>query len=80
MGSTHEQSAIESYTINASKSHEGLKVTTAGLFIDCESPFVGASPDGIIVCTCCGKGVLEVKWTVDSQERPYLLLLGTNTT
>lgn len=26
-----------------------------------ERPFVGASPDRIITCTCCGKGVLEVK-------------------
>jgi len=36
-------------------------VTAAGLFIDSERPFVGASPDGIVNCTCCGKGVLEVK-------------------
>lgn len=24
-------------------------------------PFIGASPDGIISCKCCNKGVLEVK-------------------
>ncbi len=23
--------------------------------------YIGASPDGIINCTCCGTGVLEVK-------------------
>ena len=33
-------------------------VYRAGMFIDRGA---GASPDGIITCTCCGKGVLEVK-------------------
>ena len=57
-GCTHEQSAIESYTQNSTKSHEDFKVSRAGLFIDREA---GALPDGIITCTCCGKGVLEMK-------------------
>ena len=29
--------------------------------MDMERPYLGASPDGIINCNCCGKGVLEVK-------------------
>ena len=33
----------------------------AGLFIDPEKPYLGASPDSIVVCKCCGKRVLEVK-------------------
>ena len=53
-GCTHEQSAIESYTQNSTKSHEYFKVTR----VDCEA---GTSPGGIITCTCCAKGVLEVK-------------------
>ena len=60
-GCTHEQSAIESYSQNTTKSHEDFKVSRVCLFIDHERPYVGASPDGIITCTCCGKGVLEVK-------------------
>ena len=24
-------------------------------------PHLGASPDGIVTCDCCGKGVLEIK-------------------
>ena len=31
------------------------------MFIDVEQPFVAASPDGIVSCTCCGKGTVEVK-------------------
>ena len=29
--------------------------------MDVERPYLGASPDGIVNCNCCGKGVLEVK-------------------
>lgn len=59
-GCDHEQAAIEAYTAEAAKHHEGLKVSMAGMFVDTEHPFVAASPDGIISCTCCGKGTLEV--------------------
>ena len=31
------------------------------MFIDVEQPFVAASLDGIVSCTCCGKGTVEVK-------------------
>ena len=39
------------------------KSIRAGLFIDHERLYVHvlASPDGIIICTCCKKGVLEMK-------------------
>ena len=36
-------------------------VFEAGLFIDPYRPFLGASPDGIVNCKCCGKGVIEIK-------------------
>ncbi len=36
-------------------------VTECGLILDIETPYIGASPDGLICCSCCGKGVLEVK-------------------
>ena len=31
------------------------------MFINPQWPFIGASPDGIITCECCTKGVLEIK-------------------
>ena len=43
------------------KTHEGLDIAQAGLFVDAQQPYVGASPDGIVKCSCCSKGVLEVK-------------------
>ena len=60
-GCSHEDDAKKAYNILMSKHHEDFSVSKAGFFIDSEKPYVGASPDGIINCKCCGKGTLEVK-------------------
>ena len=41
--------------------HDTTFVSNSGLVVSTERPFLGASPDGIIQCSCCGKGVLEIK-------------------
>lgn len=41
--------------------HKGAKLKTSGLIIDSSKPHLGASPDGILQCKCCGTGVLEIK-------------------
>lgn len=46
--------------------HENFKCKQVGLVIDPEYPYLGASPDGLTVCTCCGQGCLEIKC-------PYIL-------
>ena len=43
------------------KQHQDLKIVDAGFFIDHLDPFLGASPDGITQCVCCGWGLMEVK-------------------
>lgn len=43
------------------KKHDSFKLSDTGLFIDHTDPFLGASPDGMVECSCCGKGVVEVK-------------------
>ena len=50
-----------------SDSHVNLQVHDCGLMI---SPLshVGASPDGIVTCDCCGKGVIEVKCPYQCKE------------
>ena len=45
----------------ASQSHQSLSISEAGLFVDYRDPYLGAFPDGLVECKCCGKGVLEVK-------------------
>ena len=67
-GCKHEQKARELYYKKAVLSHDNLEITDSGLVINPQWPFVGASPDGIITCKCCGRGVLELKCPYCNRE------------
>ena len=41
--------------------HTEFRVSDSGLVINPQWPCFGASPDGIVSCKCCGRGVLEIK-------------------
>jgi len=43
------------------KTHLEFEVSDTGFFIDCCTPYLGATPDAISNCACCGKGVIEIK-------------------
>ena len=38
-----------------------FQVSSSGLMIHTQFPHMGATPDGVVNCECCGKGVLEIK-------------------
>jgi hypothetical protein len=40
--------------------HINFKIELSGFAINSQHPFLGATPDGIISCDCCGKGALEI--------------------
>ena len=43
-------------------SHKNVRVQESGFYISYERPYIGASPDGIVMCDCCTEKVLlEVK-------------------
>jgi hypothetical protein len=44
--------------------HQQYQRQDCGLFIDHTEPYLGASPDALSSCDCCGKGVVEVKCPV----------------
>ena len=60
-GCKHEKQVREMYLAVNKLKHHDLSVTDSGLVINPEWPFIGASPDGFIDCTICGKGVIEIK-------------------
>ena len=60
-GCKHENEARQKYALMSSSSHDHLSVHECGFFIHPDYPFVGASPDGLISCSCCGEGVCEIK-------------------
>ena len=41
--------------------HKYFKASDSGTIIDEKYPFLSASPDQIICCKCCGKGLVEIK-------------------
>ena len=45
-----------------------------------EKPYIGATPDGLIRCNCCRKGVLEVKGALCIKHYPLLQKSNENST
>ncbi|XP_026064445.1 uncharacterized protein LOC113047301 [Carassius auratus] len=60
-GIEHEMDAQKTYLHTRAPHHTNLKVEKCGFIINPRFPEVGASPDGLTMCDCCGKGCLEVK-------------------
>lgn len=60
-GKTMEKVALTQYTMQYEKCHHKSEVTKCGLFISKQHPFIGATPDGLVECECCGEGIIEVK-------------------
>ena len=51
-------------------SHKEFHVSKVGLLLNNQWPFLGASPDGLISCKCCGQGALEVKCPYSCRDIP----------
>ena len=64
-GITNESRIRYLYSSNQSKCHSESKVDLTGLWISSSHPYIAASPDGFVSCSCCGDGLLEIKcpWT-----------------
>ena len=60
-GCKHEKDAREQYKSQMVGKHSDFKITPCGFFVDLKIPYIRASPDGLVECTCCGKGVVEIK-------------------
>ena len=61
-GKRYEPVARSHYIDNYSKDHNSsLKVKEVGLVVRADVPFLGASPDGIVSCSCHTTRLLEIK-------------------
>ena len=56
-----------------------VQISLCGLVLSQEHTYLGASPDFLVTCDCCGKGVVEVKCPFKhkdsdiTQDRPAFL-------
>lgn len=60
-GIAHEKEAIKAYEKSMIDVHQNFILSDVGFLISQATPQVGASPDALISCDCCGLGCLEIK-------------------
>ena len=51
------------------RNHVKFSITESGLVLDPLYPFLDTSPDGLVSCDCCGKGVLEIKCPYSCKQK-----------
>ena len=85
-GRSYEPVARQRYVSMMEKQHKQFTFRECGLCVDANRPYLGASPDLLISCNCCGQGVAEFKCPFSiAQEVPsaenlhYLVKSGTFT-
>ena len=57
--------------------HENFSANECGFFPSLTVPYIGASPDALVSCNCCGNGCLEIKCPFDSTEKSLYLKYWT---
>ncbi len=60
-GRENEPLARQQYIAAVSDEHTFFELEETGLHINPKYPHLGASPDGLVSCSCCGEGLLEIK-------------------
>lgn len=60
-GCEHEKVARQKYSFLSSQSHQNFTISDGGFFIHPDDPYIGASPDAVVNCKCCGQGICEIK-------------------
>lgn len=60
-GRTNEDTARSGYCREQKIRHTQFLCTPAGLVVNPNYPYLGATPDGWVDCECCGRGTVEIK-------------------
>lgn len=60
-GKEKENEAYNECYARALSMHQNCKLTKSGLCVLEDNPYIGASPEGIMTCSCCGTTALEIK-------------------
>jgi hypothetical protein len=60
-GKEMEKEALARYKASVKDDHFEFMMEKSGLVVNPEIPFMAASPDSVVTCDCCGRGVVEVK-------------------
>ncbi|KAL3890954.1 hypothetical protein ACJMK2_003223 [Sinanodonta woodiana] len=77
-GCQHEKYAREIFFEKVKTAHENAKLEESGFFINPVVPFIGASPDGIFSCDCCGQATVEIKCPFCKRESTFDVAMSTD--
>ena len=67
-GTENECAAREQFKVVMKAQHSNFSISVSGLVINTQYPHLGASPDGVTMCECCGKGVVELKCPYSARD------------
>ena len=70
-GQENEDRARSAYFNMYAEKHVSLMIIKSGLILHPSYPFMGATPDGIVHCACCGSGTLEIKCPYSCRDRSF---------
>uniref|UniRef100_A0A7M5U1J0 YqaJ viral recombinase domain-containing protein n=1 Tax=Clytia hemisphaerica TaxID=252671 RepID=A0A7M5U1J0_9CNID len=69
-GCDNEKVALSYLEVYLNHEHRDAKITESGLIRSSEFPFLGASPDGLLDCSCCKESyVIEIKCPIKCKEK-----------
>ena len=71
-GTVHEGVAKESFFTEFTKVHYNCKMISCGLFVSKSHPYIGASPDALVLCSCCKKACVEDKCPYSMENQSVL--------
>lgn len=67
-GKDNEDKAMRELHAVGLANHTNCKLSKSGLYVVKDKPYIGASPDGFMSCSCCGQAVLEIKCPYSIRE------------
>lgn len=60
-GRENEPTARKCYTKAMKARHQNFNVALYGLVVHPDHPHLGSGPDAVALCSCCGRGTVELK-------------------
>ena len=77
-GKENEINAQDQYVLLQSSNHENLSFRNSGFVISELHPYIGASPDGILSCSCCNSWCLEIKCPYSFKDKTINDILSSD--
>ena len=72
-----EMEVVNTFAEYIKNYHQDCIISECGLVLDETMPYIGASPDQLMSCSCCGKACIEIKcpYSINYTEPIYIYYL-----